>query len=152
MREDIVSIRADKNRLALVEFDQSDQRQTVIKMATALLQVKCLYFIFTGCSHGEKVVHTVFTTTIYFMHDQLHPLHSINSVNELLNVCFSHCQNKMRAWIVPKKQTTIIPDDFQFSFECLQHTQIAVCLLSVTQFKQYFLFSVCQTQYLGTSC
>lgn len=50
-----IKVKRNKNRLALVKFDQTDQRQTVIKITTTLLQVKCFYPIFIECCSDKKV-------------------------------------------------------------------------------------------------
>ena len=50
----LIRVKRDKNRLALAKFDQTDQRRTVIKITSTLLQAKCFCPIFNECSNDKK--------------------------------------------------------------------------------------------------
>lgn len=67
----------------LLKFDQTDQRQTVIKINTVLLHVKCFFPIFKACSSSDKKINICYVicepwalcrkkkTPFHFMNNQL---------------------------------------------------------------------------------
>lgn len=101
-----IRVRRDKNRLPLVKFCLTDQRQAVIKITTTLLHVKCFYPVFKKyCSNDEVNICYLIREPHHLCHQT--PFHVMN--HELLLAWQKHSRwiVKCLVFTVPKLNKSI---------------------------------------------